>query len=25
VDLKSLGVTSEIPTGKQPDGLAWAQ
>jgi YVTN family beta-propeller protein len=25
VDLKSLEVTSEIPTGKQPDGLAWAQ
>jgi DNA-binding beta-propeller fold protein YncE len=25
VDLKSLEVTGEIPTGKQPDGLAWAQ
>ena len=25
VDLKSLEVTAEIPTGKQPDGLAWAQ
>jgi YVTN family beta-propeller protein len=25
VDLKSLDVTTAIPTGKQPDGLAWAQ
>ncbi len=25
VDLKTLQVTGEIPTGKQPDGLAWAQ
>jgi YVTN family beta-propeller protein len=25
VDLKSLEVTGEIQTGKQPDGLAWAQ
>jgi YVTN family beta-propeller protein len=25
VDLKSLEVMSEIPTGKGPDGLAWAQ
>ena len=25
IDLKTLAVTGEIPTGKQPDGLAWAQ
>lgn len=25
VDLKTLEVTAQIPTGKQPDGLAWAQ
>jgi YVTN family beta-propeller protein len=25
VDLKSLGVTGYISTGKQPDGLAWVQ
>jgi YVTN family beta-propeller protein len=25
VDLKTLEVTGEIPTGRQPDGLAWAQ
>ena len=25
VDLKSLEVTGEVQTGKQPDGLAWAQ
>jgi YVTN family beta-propeller protein len=25
IDLKTLEITSEIPTGKQPDGLAWAQ
>jgi YVTN family beta-propeller protein len=25
VDLKTLEVTGEIPTGKQPDGLAWAR
>jgi YVTN family beta-propeller protein len=25
IDLKNLEVTGQIPTGKQPDGLAWAQ
>ena len=25
IDLKELKVTGEIPTGKNPDGLAWAQ
>jgi YVTN family beta-propeller protein len=25
IDLKTLAITGEIPTGKQPDGLAWAQ
>jgi len=25
VDLKSLEVTGTVPTGKQPDGLAWVQ
>ena len=25
VDLKELKVIGEIPTGKNPDGLAWAQ
>jgi YVTN family beta-propeller protein len=25
VDLKSLEVTGEVQTGKQPDGLAWAE
>jgi YVTN family beta-propeller protein len=25
IDLKTLSMTGEIPTGKQPDGLAWAQ
>jgi YVTN family beta-propeller protein len=25
LDLKTLEVTGQIPTGKQPDGLAWAQ
>jgi len=25
MDLKSLGVTGTVPTGKQPDGLAWVQ
>lgn len=25
LDLKSLSVTGEIATGKQPDGMAWAQ
>jgi YVTN family beta-propeller protein len=25
IDLKTLEVTGEIATGKQPDGLAWAQ
>jgi YVTN family beta-propeller protein len=25
IDLKTLEVVGEIPTGKQPDGLAWAQ
>jgi YVTN family beta-propeller protein len=24
VDLKTLEITGQIPTGKQPDGLAWA-
>jgi YVTN family beta-propeller protein len=25
IDLKNLEVSGQIPTGKQPDGLAWAQ
>jgi YVTN family beta-propeller protein len=25
IDLKNLEVSAQIPTGKQPDGLAWAQ
>jgi YVTN family beta-propeller protein len=25
IDLKELKVIGEIPTGKNPDGLAWAQ
>jgi YVTN family beta-propeller protein len=25
IDLKTLAITGEIPTGKQPDGLAWAE
>jgi YVTN family beta-propeller protein len=25
VDLKTVEITAQIPTGKQPDGLAWAQ
>jgi DNA-binding beta-propeller fold protein YncE len=25
IDLKTLEIVGEIPTGKQPDGLAWAQ
>ena len=25
IDLKELKVVGEIPTGKNPDGLAWAQ
>ncbi|MGC1685299.1 MAG: hypothetical protein WA734_06745, partial [Candidatus Acidiferrales bacterium] len=25
IDLKNLEVAGQIPTGKQPDGLAWAQ
>ena len=25
IDLKTLEVTGQIPTGKQPDGLAWAR
>ncbi len=25
VDLKTLEITAQIPTGKQPDGLAWAR
>jgi YVTN family beta-propeller protein len=25
VDLKTLGITGQIRTGKQPDGLAWAR
>ena len=24
VDLKSLEITGKIPTGKEPDGMAWA-
>ena len=25
IDLKNLEITGYIPTGKNPDGLAWAQ
>ena len=25
IDLKEMKVVGEIPTGKNPDGLAWAQ
>ena len=25
LDLKTLEITAQIPTGRQPDGLAWAQ
>jgi YVTN family beta-propeller protein len=25
IDLKSLAVTGKIPTGKGPDGMAWAK